>query len=115
MDPQGTNVQPPAYTPTWPTWPPLDDLVRVTGGPAGATADGKRVYPAFIQQFAPPLSLRDRVAAFVLEANNLFLQPGVYDCRLIGAYPPGAANPSPLYCTTCCPTSASSSSAAPGH
>lgn len=111
MDYDSSNTQPPAYGPTFPTFPGLDELVRVTGGALPGTSP--RVYPGFIQQFTPPLNLRDRVAVYVEEPNNLALVVGVYDCRLIGSYPPDDPAARPLYAVCCCPTG-SSSSAGPG-
>lgn len=106
----GTQLQPPNYAPTWPVYPGLCEMVRVTGGALPGTSP--RIYPALLQQFSPPLTLRDRVPVYVAEPNNVPLGGGIYDCRLVGSYPPDDVNARPLFYTTCCP-SGSSSSAAP--
>ena len=111
MDNDSTNLQPPAYGPTFPTYPPLDQLVRVNGPALAGTSP--RVYPAAAQQFVPPLSLRDREAVYVMEPNNVALAVGVYDCRLVGSYPLNDPAARPLYETTCCPAASSSSSPGP--
>jgi hypothetical protein len=102
-----TNTQAPDLGPGAPVYPPLAQLVRVTGPALGGTSP--RVYPCAVSQFVPPLSLRDREPAYVFEPNGQALFPGgYYDCRLVGAY-----NALPLYATVCCPAGGSSSSAAP--
>ena len=92
-----TNLQAPDFSPTAPTYPLLAQLVRVTAfvGTVGAL----RVYAGLTQQYSPPLSLRDREDCYVVEANNLTLATGIYDCRLIGSHAD-----LPLYAVTCCPT-----------
>ena len=102
-----TNLNPPAYGPTWPLYPPLCELCRVTGAPFVDPSSGKKVYPALLQQFVPPLGIRDRISIYVFEPNNVQLGPGIYDARLVSNY-----NGLPLYATTCCPTSTSSASSA---
>jgi hypothetical protein len=102
-----SNLQPPAFGPQFPIYPELPQLNRVTGpaiagtGPAFGTLS---IYPATTQQWQPPLSLRDRESAYVVEPNNFPLSPGVYDCRLVSSY-----NGLPLYATSCCITGSSSS------
>ena len=113
MNAGGTNLGPPE-DPGLPVYPNLEELCRVTGGPVGSTADGKRVYPALLQQFSPPVGLRDRVAVYLMEPNNVALGQGIFDARLIGAWPSDAPGSLPLFATSCC-VSGSSSSAAPGH
>jgi hypothetical protein len=98
------NIHAPDLGPTLPTYPLLEQIVRVYGGPIFG---GPVVYyTAFTQQFIPPLGLRDREACYVFEANNVGLKPGYYDVRLEANY-----NGLPLYVLCCClPTTVSSSS-----
>ncbi len=109
MDSAGN--QPPYFGPGFPLYPDLPQLVRVTGPSIGGN-----IYPCVIQQYYGTLSLRDREVAYVVEPNQVQLSPGIYDCRLIGVYPPPAADgtPSPtqrpLFATTCCLTGGFSSS-----
>lgn len=105
-DVDNTNLQPPDLGPGLPSYPWLAQLVRVSGAALPGTLP--RVYPAFTQQFNPPLSLRDREPCYLLEANNVTLSQAVYDCRLVGGY-----LSAPLYATACCAAAGSSSSAAP--
>lgn len=106
---------PPDFGPGPPAYPALEEVVRVYAGPAGTLGDGKRAYPCWVTQFAPPLGLRDRVAAYAFEANGAALGAGYYDARLVGAHPATGPGSLPLYCVTCCPAGSSSSSAGPGH
>lgn len=108
MQGNNTNVQAPNFAPTVPVYPPLAQLNRVTG-PAVGSLGGKAVYPAYTQQFNPPLGLRDREASYVFEPNGIVLSPSIYDCRLVGNY---AGNP--LYAVCCCPIGSSSLSSAIG-
>ncbi len=94
------NLQPPFLGQEFALYPELPQLVRVD-------QPGNGVYSGFVQQWTPPLSLRDREACFVWEPNGITLSPGYYDCRLVGNYL-GA----PLFVTTCCQASSSSSSSA---
>ena len=96
-----TLAQPPDFGPTWPVYPELPQLIRVSG-----PAVTGNVYPGFVQQFASPLSLRDREPCYLIEPNGILLGPGYYDSRLVTSY-----NGLPLFATTCCPTGSSSSSA----
>lgn len=91
MQGDNTNLQPPNFAPTVPIYPPLEELVRVTGIVSGG------VYEAFIEQFTPPLGVRDRVACYVYEPNGFKLQPGIYDCRLVSNF-----NGLPLFAVCCC-------------
>jgi hypothetical protein len=96
---RSTNIEEPFFGPEWPVYPAIDEFVQVTGSP-----DGNNVYPAFIVQFSPPLSLRQRVACFVWEPNRISLPLGYYNCRLSGVYG-GDVNgigSLPLYVTNCC-------------
>jgi hypothetical protein len=102
-DPDSTNDQPPDLGPGKPTYPHLPQICRVANSALAGTSPP--VYPAFVQQFVPPLSLRDREACFVVEPNSLPLGGGFYDCRLVGSY-----NGLPLFATTCCPAGGLSSS-----
>jgi hypothetical protein len=101
-----TNIQTPDFGPALPTYPHLEQLCRVSASALVGTSPA--VYPAFVEQFAPPLSLRDREPAYVVEPNRVVLGPGIYDTRLIGAFPTaghalyGIIPQLPLYCTTCC-------------
>ncbi len=95
------NTTPPFFGPELPTYPELPQIVRVTGGPLG----GANVYSAFVQQWTPPLSLRDRESCYVFEPNGIRLGPGFYDSRLDGSY-----LGLPLFVTTCCPSGNGSSS-----
>lgn len=99
-----TNLQPPNFAPTLPTYPVLEQECRVYAG--GVSLSGRTYYPAFTQQFTPPLGLRDREESYVFEANSLPLQPGIYSCRLVGNL-----LGLPLFVTVCCPVGSSSSSA----
>lgn len=65
---------------------------------------GRNIYLAYTQQFTPPLNFRDREACYVIEPNGNLLGPAIYDCRLVGSYPPGDPLALPLYATTCCGT-----------
>lgn len=87
--------------PTQPTYPHLPQFCRITSGSVGSN-----VYPAFTCQWAPPLAMRDREACYVWEPNGIALQPGFYDCRLVGNY-----LGLPLYATSCCPVGSSLASA----
>jgi hypothetical protein len=96
-----TFDQSPDLGPDYPTYPELPQVVRVDGPPLVGT----NVYPAFVQQWSPPLTLRDREPCLVWEPNGIVLGPGFYDCRLVTSY-----LGLPLYVTTCCVPAASSSS-----
>jgi hypothetical protein len=100
---ENTNLRPPDFAPGYPVYPVLEQLCRVTDCPCNGTTP--RVYPGVVQQAVPPLDFRDAEDCYVLEANNIFLVPAIYDCRLIGNY-----NGLPLYAVTCCGAGSSSSS-----
>jgi hypothetical protein len=104
MDTDSTNVQPPALGPQFPVYPELPQLCRVT-----APSGGQNIYPALVQQFTPPLGLRDREPCFVWEPNGVTLGPFIYDCRLVGSY-----LGLPLFVTNCCLSGGFSSSSAGG-
>ncbi len=91
----GTNLDEPDFAPGLPVYPELPQFCRVTGPASPGLGDN--VYQAFIQQWTPPLTLRDREPCFVWEPNNIFLTPGYYDCRLVGSL-----SGEPLLATNCC-------------
>jgi len=92
------NIVPPSpFQPDLPNYPEVSQLVRVASGISGG------VYPGFVQQYAGSLSFRDREACYVLEPNGITLNPGRYDCRLVGSL-----SGLPLFAATCCVTGASS-------
>ncbi len=95
-----TNTQPPFLGQILPEYPDLCQFVRISG-PALA---GTTAYPAFVQQYQPDLSMRDREAVYLWEPNGIMLDPGIYDARLIGSY-----LSLPLFVSNCCPTESSSS------
>jgi hypothetical protein len=94
--------------PNVPDYPQLNQFCRVYA-PALL---GTNVYPAFVQQFVPPLSSRDRESCYVWEPNGVKLGSGIVDCRLVGSY-----SGLPLYEAACCLTGvfSSSSSSLSGH
>jgi len=103
-----TNDQPPFIGPGLPFYPQISQVVRI-----GSDAPlGSNVYPGFIQQWTPNLTLRDREACYLWEPNGIKLNPGYYDGRLVTNY-----QGLPLLVTWCCPSASSSlsltSSAAP--
>lgn len=89
-----------------PVYPPLYQTLRVYA----AAVLGTNVYPCFVQQFVPPLSLRDREMAYVQEPNNTLLGAGFYCGRLSSSFA-GL----PLYVTFCCQGGSSSSSSSSGN
>jgi hypothetical protein len=111
-----TNLQTPDFGPSFPTYPDLEQLCRVSASALVGTSPA--VYPAFVDQFNPPLGFRDREPCYVVEPNRVTLGPGHYDCRLIGAFPTpghtlfGTIPQLPLYATTCCVLGSFSSSSA---
>lgn len=105
------NLQPPAFGPTWPIYPEICQLVRVTGKAIPGTSPA--VYPCQVIQFdSATLTSRNREPAYVVEPNNFPLPASaIYDCRLVSAYQgPSDAAPLPLYATSCCILGSSSSS-----
>ena len=96
----GDNLQPNFIGPQYPTYPHIEELVRVFG-----QADSNGVYTGFIEQVTAINAVRDRVGCYVIEPNGIALGAGIYDARLVNVY-----QGLPLYATTCCPTTASSSS-----
>ncbi len=109
-----TNLVTPDFGVGFPSYPDLEQLCRVSGSAFAGTSPA--VYPAFVQQFSPPLSLRDREPSYVVEPNRVVLGAGIYDCRLIGAFPTaghslfGVIPQLPLYASTCCVSGGFSSS-----
>ena len=99
-----TNDVPPWLGQGFPRYPAIFQLVRVYA----AAILGTNAYPAFTQQFVPPLGLRDRESVYLWEPNGILLGPGYYLARLVSAY----AN-LPLYATFCCSSGSSSSSSSP--
>ncbi len=99
MSDESTNTVAPFLGPELPTYPELPQIIRVTGPAVGS------VYPGFVQQWTPPLALRDREPCYIWEPNGITLGPGFYDSRLDGSY-----LGLPLFVTTCCPSGVSSSS-----
>lgn len=101
-----TNLGTPDFAPGLPLYPDLEQLCRVSAAALAGTSPA--VYPAFVDQFNPPLGFRDREACYVVEPNRIVLGPGHYDCRLIGSFPTaghalfGVIAQLPLYATTCC-------------
>ncbi len=89
-----TNLQPPFLGQQLPLYPQVNQILRVYA-PA---IIGANVYPGYVQQWNPPLILRDREAGYVFEPNRIVLGPGYYDCRLVGVF-----GNLPLYVTHCCP------------
>lgn len=108
MELDSTNVRAPDFGPSFPIYPELPQLVRVSGA-AVATVNGKPVYPAFVQQYRGNLQLGDREPCYLYEPNAIALGAGVYDCRLIGNY-----LSLPLFATTCCGTGTTSSGSSKG-
>jgi hypothetical protein len=102
MNAESTNLVPPWLGQGYPTYPHVLQVARVHA-PAVL---GTNVYPCYVAQFTPPLSLRDREPAYLLEPNNVRLGPGYYVGRLVGSYAD-----LPLYVTFCCPVGSSSSAA----
>ena len=104
------NLNPPFLGQTFPDYPPLPQIVFVTGPKLPGTNPG--IYPCIVQQLNPAtLQFRSREAAYVVEPNNIALGPAYYDCRLVGAYQgPGNNSPIPLYATSCCAVGSFSSS-----
>jgi hypothetical protein len=94
---ESTANQAPDLGPTLPIYPELPQILRVTSPALAGTSPP--VYPALMQQYAPPLMMRDREPAYVWEPNGFPLGPARYDCRLVGSY-----LGLPLYATTCCAT-----------
>lgn len=88
-----TNYNPPYLGPQYPTWPLLPQVCRVYGSSGGSSsssqgqaAQGVAVYAAYVQQWQPGPSLRDREACYVWEPNGTRLGPGYYYCRLTGTH-----------------------------
>ena len=103
------NLQPSAFGPMWPIYPP-DQLVEVTAGAVAGTDPA--IYPAILIQFDPDtLESRQRVPCYAVEPNGVTLGPFIYDSRLVGAY-----NNIPLFAVTCCiPVTSHSSSSSSSH
>ena len=96
------NISPPLLQPDLPNYPLYPQFVRIrasssssAGGPASTLPNG--VYAAFVQQYFPDFSFRDREACYVFEVTRAELDPGIYYCRLVGSY-----NNLPVYATVCC-------------
>ena|SRR6185503_5096124 len=89
-----SNNQPNEMGPTVPIYPEIAQVCRITG----PRIDPRNIYPAFVTQWTPPLTLRDREACYVWESNRIALVPGYYDSRLVGSH-----LGLPLFVTTCCP------------
>ena len=98
-----TNLAPPDLGQDQPTYPPLPEIVRVTG-PALAGINPP-IYPAYVQQCTAPGVFRDREPCYLTEANAIALNPGRYLARLNYQY-----SGLPVFTTACCPGPASSSS-----
>jgi hypothetical protein len=104
---ESVNDIPPVFGPTWPLYPVLDQLLRVTG-----PADSNKVYPCLVQQtyqMIPP-RVRDREAAYCWEVNGTLLGGAIYDGRLDGNY-----LGLPLYAVACCGGGVVSSSSSSSH
>src|SRR5260370_24109363 len=107
-----TPVHPPAFGPTWPIFPELRQILKITAGPVGG------VYQAALQQWDNSVSnFRSRNTVLALEGNGLPLTVGrTYRGRIVSA----AADPStgqmlPLHFVglACCSKPSSSASALP--
>jgi hypothetical protein len=87
-EPDSTNLHPPDFGPTQPSYPVLIQLVRVTSTtavspPAGSTA---LVYSGYTEQLQTSLLPRDREACYVTDPNGTGLGLGCYLGRLAGQF-----------------------------
>jgi len=107
MDDNLTGIRPPYLGPIPPGYPPLRQLMRVTGPSVGGVA------PALLEQWDDKnLVLRDREPAFAWEPNLLSFPKGVFQGRLISTW---QGKPLFVVSLACCggiPASSSSPSVA---
>ena len=94
------NLLPPDFGCGLQVYPPLKQLVRVSGPPTNS------VYPGYVQQY-DGVTPRDREQCLVYEPNLVNVVQGTYRGRLVGNY-----DGYPLYAISllCCVLSSSSSS-----